>query len=152
MSSHVTTGGQLAADIDNIVFCSASTRSTAVSHERPVDSDGSPSPKRHKYTSYAPPRVPVSSSSVSPTNTNPISAPENVPSSSTSTSPNRRAKRAAFSTFSYLLFLYLFILCSSSVDTLRAQAASEITHEDPDTTTGRVAYSDEEAYVQYIFS
>jgi hypothetical protein len=55
MSSHVNTAGQLAADIDNIMFCSSASRSTAPANpDHSVESNGSPSLKRRKYPSYAP--------------------------------------------------------------------------------------------------
>jgi hypothetical protein len=66
MSSHVNTAVQLAADIDNIVFCSSASRSTAPANpDDPVESDGSSSPKRQKYPFYAQPHVPISSTSIS---------------------------------------------------------------------------------------
>jgi hypothetical protein len=55
--SRVTLSGLLSIDIDNIVYCAAPKGSSRTRDS--TDPDGSPSPKRRKYSAYAPPRVPI---------------------------------------------------------------------------------------------
>ena len=107
MCLHVTMSGQLALDINNIVFCPASN--TTSSPDQTIESsDSGSSPKCRKYTSYAPPRVPVSSTSAPTAVTIGVtmSAPsENVAGSSTSlTAANQRR------VFQRLFFFFLLTL------------------------------------------
>ena len=88
MCSHVTMGGQLSIDIDNIVFCPSS--SMLANTKCSADSKGlPPSSKHRKYSSYAPSCVPVSSASNTARGSVGTSAPfDNVASSSTSATLN----------------------------------------------------------------
>ena len=102
-------GGQLSVDIENIVFCPAS--STVANTEYSAESEGSsPSAKRRKYSSYAPARVPVSSSSNTPGVSAAISAPsDSITSFSTPATLNTRVTRSGYSAFQKrfnTLFIY----------------------------------------------
>jgi hypothetical protein len=112
MFSHVTNltmGGQLSVDIENIVFCPAS--STVANTEYSAESEGSsPSAKRHKYSSYAPARVPVSSSSNTLGDSAAISAPsDSIASSSTPATLNTRVTHSGYSNMSIIISISVFI-------------------------------------------
>lgn len=111
MCSYVSMSGQLALDIDNIVFCPTSNAPS--SHDATLESDDSgPSPKRRKYPSYAPPRVPISS----PSKTRTTSAPsDNVASSSASanTGAQHLRYRVFFSIFYFIYHVHSVLLSMS---------------------------------------